>query len=412
MSPDMSRSSSSTSLSSGGGSRFAPYQPPNPRSPGMTKSRSYSGSSYSSLSSLAGVSPLRRGSIEDHPPPFASPYYSPAGMSRSHSYSTTTSYASPAFSASHAYSPALPSSRSFPPSQPLPGISRDLNKEVFDPSAGAYPYPTHLRDTPPPTPPDRPPTYRRPHANSSPAAVLYPYDYTSPPSPASSSNFHQAFDGSHAWTNVIQGSHPPGQSDAYGNALGYETLQIAEEHEFPPPQEWQPPPSSYFDRVPSGLPSGLPSDAAYAAYGNPSSSAQGPSHSHGNSFDSQNSLPHIQSFERLGHPSSSSSGRTHAHTNSSDSQQSISHTSFDPPHQPLQHVASPGSVYADERHSPYANEPDPQQQRDEWGPPPRLDGRGEASASPPLASSSKAILHPTSNLMGVDKNGRASLPGL
>ncbi|KAL8293024.1 hypothetical protein RQP46_000718 [Phenoliferia psychrophenolica] len=300
--PGMSRSTSSNSLSSSTGARYAPYTAATVRSPGMVKSRSESGSSFASLT---GLSPLRRGSVDQFPQSFTSPYYSP-GMSRSQSYQPVA--------AEFSSTPAG--------SRPFVFAPRDLSKEMNDPSrAGPYPY--AVRDTPPTTP-DRAPTYRRAHANSSPAAPAYPFaTYSSPPSPAFSgqisghapqSSLDQVIDSSHAWSEVKHGAHQPARvsEDEFGDELGYETLQPVQQH------------------LASGQ---YPTPHAQATQTQPSYF-----HSHSHSLDSYPAAPN-------GH---------HAHSNSLDSQHSaVSQHQYGAPHH-LHHVASQDSFYGDSASaSPY-----------------------------------------------------------
>ncbi|KAK4701204.1 hypothetical protein P7C70_g5028, partial [Phenoliferia sp. Uapishka_3] len=220
-SPSLSRSQSSTSLSSLGAPRFAPYanNAPAVRSPAMSKSRSESGSSFSSLT---GLSPLRRGaSVDQFSPTFASPYFSP-GMTRSQSYHTALADSSPGLARLRTSASASNV------------VARDLSKEMPSPWSNLS-HMSSLGDTPPTTPDRSSPAYRRPHANSSPAPPSYPFAaHSSPPSPALSGHPHQPLDASHGWTESLQqhGAHMQLQhpDDRFGDELGYETLQPNEEH--------------------------------------------------------------------------------------------------------------------------------------------------------------------------------------
>lgn len=216
--PSMSRSASSNSLSS---PRFTPYV----RSSPMTKSRS------ESVSSLSAFSPLRSSSIEQFPSPsnFSSPYNSPAPMSRSHS-STASGKFSPATPRSQRHHPAPPT--------PLHVVSRDLNKQVFDPmvvnpddlddrhlaQTVVVPRSSHApslsRDTPPATPDGSPSPYRRDSEVSHlpPPPVDYSYgSYMAPPSPPASAShpFHPSIHDLYAERGPSSWNEGPEMSSPY-----------------------------------------------------------------------------------------------------------------------------------------------------------------------------------------------------
>ena len=188
-----------------------------------------------------------------------------------------------------------------------------------------------VRDTPPTTP-DRAPAYRRPHANSSPAAPAYPFaTYSSPPSPALSGphpghapqlSLDQVIDSSHAWS---ERAHPVRLSDdEFGDELGYETLQpMSQPHGVDAGQQYSEEPQS------AGPQSYFPSHSNSLEY----APAHTHSHSHANSIDSQHS-----GVSQLQAPYAA---QPQAHL--------------------LHHVASQDSFYGDSAHSaspsPYAEPP-------------------------------------------------------
>ncbi|KAM0754776.1 hypothetical protein T439DRAFT_352759 [Meredithblackwellia eburnea MCA 4105] len=275
----MARSPSATSISSPGSSpistvsnRFAPYQPaptlakpPGIKTPAMSKSRSEAGS----LAALAGFTqPLRRESIDQGANASASstlvPAYQPPAFVRSQSYN------SQGFSSSSAQNRRI--------SSPLHLMAQSLRREPLDQtplsqpplSAPGFPFDlhSHSQHGTPSEAPDRtfsPTYYRRPHANSSPAAPAYPFmlsaasscspAFSTPPSPAPSSTWDHMSPGgssqvSSSWStsSYHQSHHHPAFSGSgaltpsasdYGDSLGFETLQPLSELHLSESQEQQ-----------------------------------------------------------------------------------------------------------------------------------------------------------------------------
>lgn len=212
-SSSMARSNSSNSI---GSPRYGPYV----RSTNMSKSRSDQAGFFqdSPLSS----SPRRRTqTIDQFSSPYGSPVYSTSAMSRSRSYSN-----------SDCHSPATPRNYRL---NPLPiRISRDLNKEMFDPRAGLYPPPlsNNSRYTPPSTP-DASPSRRSHPLTPSPSFHELPYSYSNEASPSLAApgyqaNLQQILGTSASWTE----EHQPlvyDDTSIYENAVRpFASLQIVD----------------------------------------------------------------------------------------------------------------------------------------------------------------------------------------
>jgi hypothetical protein len=193
-SPSMAKSASSNSLSASLSSpRFAPYV----RSTSMSKSRSEQvlspGGTFSSTVRQGSTSSLDYRS----PGPSASPFYSPAPMSRSQSYSAHDSY-----------SPPTPRNTRKVASSMAGPISRDLNKEAF----GLFADNSHL--TPPATPSLSP---KRRQGESS-----FPFGYAPPSPPLSAttayhSSLLEPFATTNTWSEVQQ-------QEVFNDALGFGPL--------------------------------------------------------------------------------------------------------------------------------------------------------------------------------------------